>query len=583
MTMGARRQPMPRVLPGKTTVASPGGIQPVRHDAPRLVRSTVVDFTSLRLPEDVRLALAEAFWAHFGIRSERSIHVYWFYIKTFDRFASESGALVTLADVHRGLLVRYVEWLNVQCRPGGQPWTKSSRASAYTTLRKLLQWLERCRPGVVASIEYPFNPFPWRNRDTPPRSKMPARELRAVLKACETDIAQIRVTREGATAQRSITDGTLGTLGGLLQHIDRHCRGIVPTAHELSRAGLLPVRAALARFGGLSQVEPCLYPRAESLLPYYLAILIHAAGNPDPIAELERDCLQPLPLLDDRQTLVWFKPRANAVQRRTFGITDCFEPPALVQEILQWNERLRPLAPNAQRNRLFLYKGNRGVSALSSSNIKHMLKAFCKRHGLPRFALASIRPGVLCSFYRASGDLRRTSAVANHAQLATTVRYVETPEVQAQHRTRIAALQSAFIGHIEQCQSTVAAEPAVLHESSAAFPHGELVSMFGFGCTDPLAGTAPGTHRGELCTNFMGCFTCPNAIITPDPPTVARLLQARDHLRAVATTLHPARWQTFYAPQLRILEEDILPRFAARELAEAQLLLAQLPPLPELR
>ena len=234
-------------------------------------------------------------------------------------------------------------------------------------------------------------------------------------------------------------------------------------------------------------------------------------------------------------------------------------------------------------NRLFLYKGNRGVSALSSSTIKHMLKAFCKRHGLPRFALASIRPGVLCSFYRASGDLRRTSAVANHAQLATTVRYVETPEVQAQHRTRIAALQSAFIGHIEQRQSTVAAEPAVLHESSAAFPHGELVSMFGFGCTDPLAGTAPGTHRGELCTNFMGCFTCPNAIITPDPPTVARLLQARNHLRAAATTLHPARWQTFYAPQLRILEEDIIPRFAARELAEAQLLLAQLPPLPDLR
>ncbi|MBK7424623.1 MAG: hypothetical protein IPJ48_16895 [Propionivibrio sp.] len=241
----------------------------------------------------------------------------------------------------------------------------------------------------------------------------------------------------------------------------------------------------------MSQVEPGLYPRAESLLPYYLAILIHAAGNPDPIAELERDCLQPLPLLDDRQTLVWFKPRANAVQRRAFGITDCFEPPALVQEILQWNERLRPLAPNAQRNRLFLYKGNRGVSALSSSTIKHMLKAFCKRHGLPRFALASIRPGVLCSFYRASGDLRRTSAVANHAQLATTVRYVETPEVQAQHRITHRRIAERLHWSHRAVSSTVAAEPAVLHESSAAFPHGELVSMFGFGCTDPLAGTAP--------------------------------------------------------------------------------------------
>jgi hypothetical protein len=81
----------------------------------------------------------------------------------------------------------------------------------------------------------------------------------------------------------------------------------------------------------------------------------------------------------------------------------------------------------------------------------------------------------------------------------------------------------------------------------------------------------------------MGCFTCPNAVITPAPLTMARLLQARDHLRAAAATLHPARWQAFYAPQLRILEEDILPRFSARELAAADLLMPRLPPLPDLR
>jgi hypothetical protein len=81
----------------------------------------------------------------------------------------------------------------------------------------------------------------------------------------------------------------------------------------------------------------------------------------------------------------------------------------------------------------------------------------------------------------------------------------------------------------------------------------------------------------------MGCFTCPNAVITPEPLTMARLLQAHDHLRAAAATLHPARWQASYAPQLCILEEDILPRFAAREIASAESLLPQLPPLPELR
>ena len=63
-------------------------------------------------------------------------------------------------------------------------------------------------------------------------------------------------------------------------------------------------------------MEPCLYPRSEALLPYYLAILTHAAGNPEPIAEIRCDCLQPLPLLHDREALVWFKARSNRMQRR---------------------------------------------------------------------------------------------------------------------------------------------------------------------------------------------------------------------------------------------------------------------------
>ena len=164
------------------------------------------------------------------------------------------------------------------------------------------------------------------------------------------------------------------------------------------------------------------------------------------------------------------------------------------------------------------------------------------------------------------------------------MRYVEAPEVQAQNRTRVAALQSAFVGHFGQHPvPDSAAEPVATPQASVALQPAQTVSLFGFGCKDPLAGTAPGTRSGELCMNFMGCFTCPNAIITPEPAIVARLLQARDHLRAAATTLHPARWRAMYAPQLRILEEDILSRFAAREVAAAEPLLSQLPPLPELR
>lgn len=114
-------------------------------------------------------------------------------------------------------------------------------------------------------------------------------------------------------------------------------------------------------------------------------------------------------------------------------------------------------------------------------------------------------------------------------------------------------------------------------------PAGKSVSMFGFDCKDPYAGIAPGTRAGELCSHFLGCFTCPNAIVTPDPACLARLLKAREHLRLASAYVHPARFESLYSPQLKILEEDILTRFSDRELAAAAAFCSSSPPLPELR
>lgn len=577
----ARRKSMPRLLPANASSVSSRTLRSSRFDAPRRIRDTVMDFSSLRLPADVRLAFAEAFWQHFGVLAERALYLHWWNVKTFARFAHESAAVLSLADLNGDLLVRYVEWLNGQRRSNGQPWSKSSRSRTYATLRTLLQWLERCRPEILGGIDYPFNPFPWRNRDARPVATMSARALRALLKACKSDIKEIRARRTAADAERASAAGSVSTLGGLLNYIDQRFGGVVPPDRQFSVAGQYAARQALTRFGGMKGVEPCLYPRLEALLPYYLAILIHAAGNPEPIAEIECDCLQPVPLLHDREALVWFKSRSNRMQRRTFSATDRFEPPSLVKEILEWNQRLRPMASADHRDRLFLYKHSRGVSVLTTAAVRHHLKGFRERHELSHFSLASIRPSVLASFYRVSGDLRKTQSLANHAHLATTIGYVDTPLVKAQNDARIAALQGAFIEHIEQCDDTAVVESP--HALPAEPPGGAVMSMFGFDCSNPFEGIAPGSRRGELCTNFMGCLTCPNAIIAQDPTTLARLLQARDHLRASATTLHPARWKAFYQPQLQILEQDILPRFGSDQHASAQALMRALPPLPELR
>jgi hypothetical protein len=373
----------------------------------------------------------------------------------------------------------------------------------------------------------------------------------------------------------------------LLEYIDKHCHGIMPR----HRSGeFWKVERALAAHGGRREIVPCLYPTSDGLMPYYIAILIHTAGNPEAIAAIGTDCLRPLPLLDEREMLVWEKPRASALQRRTFRRDAPCDPPALVRELIEWTTRLRQQVTGPLRSRLFLYHGPHGITSLSPTNLVYIRRRFVQRHQLADFDLAGIRPSVLTAFYRASGDLSQVRAVANHANISTTVAYVESPEVEAQNRIRVATLQNAFLGHVRdpggfRAGSVILgrADGDLVAARDGHFPSGEAVSMFGFSCQDPFSGVAPGTHAGELCTNFLGCLTCPNAILTHDARTLARLLQARDHLRAASSQLHPARWTAIYAPQLAILEDDILTRFSAEEIDKAQCLMSTLPSLPSLR
>lgn len=588
--MMARRPHINRVLPRAVPAAAEdSGSVPV--DGLRQLGSTVIDFSTLHLPPVVSRALAEAFWNQVGVRADPTVRSYWHHLRIFGRFVAETQAVGSLSDVGTALLVRYIEWLNKQRSQDGAPWSKGTRYSTYTTLRTMLRWLQRCRPGLLGEIKFPSNAFPWKNRDVRRVDKVSAQQLRAILKACEQEISDLRVLREKAEQEiafaRSSGTDSISTRGELLRCIDERYGGIVPPWTVIKRRGHAPVQRALIEHGYIRRIEPCLYPRAESLFPYYLAILIHTAANPEPITELAVDCLQPIPLLDDRELLVWSKARAGALQRRSFRNTDSFEPPMLVREMVQWTRRLRPHVAVADRTRLFLFKGTYGVSALSMTMIKQLHASFVLRHHLPHFTFASIRPSVLTAFYQASGDLRQVKAIANHACLSTTVGYVEGSEVEAQNRVRVATLQSAFLDHIEDPSPNERGPQEINRTPSTALgltlPPGAVVSMFGFNCKDAFAGIAPGTRAGELCSHFLGCFTCPNAVITADATSLARLLQARDHLRAASGSLHPARWEAIYAPQLRILEEDILTRFSGRELAAAEPLRDTLSPLPELR
>jgi hypothetical protein len=83
-----------------------------------------------------------------------------------------------------------------------------------------------------------------------------------------------------------------------------------------------------------------------------------------------------------------------------------------------------------------------------------------------------------------------------------------------------------------------------------------------------------------LCTAWLGCFTCPNAVIPLEPETLGRLLQTRAVLMESRAGISAERWRVLYAPKLEILERDVLPRFPDELITEATRLVSRLAPLP---
>jgi hypothetical protein len=145
------RERIRRVLSQSVGPADHRGARTI--DAPLRLGDVVVDFGTLALPEDVRCALADAFRNHYGARLPRSAQDSWRRLKIFGRFVAETHPVRSLADLRGEVLARYVEWLNTQRAANGAPWSKPTRSAVYGTLSKLLQWLERCRPGLLARIE----------------------------------------------------------------------------------------------------------------------------------------------------------------------------------------------------------------------------------------------------------------------------------------------------------------------------------------------------------------------------------------------------------------------------------------------
>jgi hypothetical protein len=505
----------------------------------------------------------------------------------------------TTRDITAPLLRAYIHWLRDQ-RLGG-----STCAAFWTPLHGLLLWLRRNRPELLApDLDIPRGQLFSRDDRRVVQGALSSSDLDVVLAACRQDIDRIWADfRRGqdllasadmnSVASTQVADLDLRDLGTLLAVLRAKFGSLIPAGKQMRTrgAGLWTLVSAIIAHGGATAVGRLLHADGETLLPFMLAIGAQTYANPEALRLMRRNCMVAHLLLEGRWVVTWEKGRASRPQRRSFLRDRSYSVPNLIDRVLAMTAPLIPHVPTHDQDKLFLSATRstwRKVQLTPKGVLAFHLERFVARHrlvhsdGAPmRLTFASLRVSGLSLAHAAlGGDVLKTQVVANHVSPRTTWRYVAQPVIRAAQTDSIATLQAAFVSWVQRDPEEIARSLGVPSATAVEIAAGQNATASGFICRDPLAGVAPGQQRGHLCVAWLGCFTCPNAVIPLDVDTLARLLRSRDALIAARTAVAADRWDLLYAPKLQILEHDILPRFPQQLVREAAGLALSLPRLP---
>jgi len=506
---------------------------------------------------------------------------------------AHDGNLVSMRQVDEAVLRAFIAWLDRRLP------SKGNRYAAWSGVKQFFAWLCRNRPELVhPGLEIPFNPFPRKNAEARQRAALERSEIEAVLAAARSDIdaswarfsegehALAGVDRAAIALELDLARLDLNDLGTFLAVIVDRFGGLVPPQRAIHDAKMWPVLYALQHHGFAYRVARYLHPVPETLIPYMIAIGAQTYANPEALRRLRRDCMSEHLLLDGRVVVGWRKGRANREQRRSFLRDRSFSVPHLIDRVLAMSARLVPHAMASERDRLFLYAGiqggTRAVRLFPDYLAGVHVHRFVERHGLRGVSgtplpltLASLRATGLTLAHAAMGhDILKTQALANHATPDTTQRYVDRPIVRKAQAVALGGLQAHFVETVRN-----GGEVDRIDERNAGVD-AQHATASGFVCSDPLSGIGEGQKPGRLCTAWLGCFTCPNAVIPVETDVLARLLRTRVALADARAGMAPDRWRLLYAPKIEIIDRDIVPRFPSAMYAAALARIGAMPPVP---
>jgi hypothetical protein len=518
----------------------------------------------------------------------------------FVNYLKRHHRLAGLLDLDRSKLRSYLLWQDSTgaSANGERALSQSTSIQRISAGRIVLEALRHdANWGIAASFvlkNYPKNTHKGSLENSTPRAILSRETLESIHHAALTEIEEIRARL--AEGEQLLEQGKASLTAGqwdysqftiaLAAMVERY-PGVFPAGkqvlkddHQLGRA------VFVASWGdpkahGILRIAHYRYASARDMVPFVLAVAIEGAYNSDTVLGLTTQGVQSRTILGVSVTAV--EGRKGRAKDGTYGKD--LDPKvvgpwfALVEQL---TALLRSALPEDQRDRMFVYSpytsailakafsAQQGPSC--DATWRHSLQSFCKRHGVPHFSLAQLRPTLLDQVGQRHGSLAASRA-GQHQSFQTTDDHYLGPGTRERERERLGVTVQQFErfvcsdGKIDVRQS---ARPSNA-DKGAATP--------GFLCLQPYDSPIAGQRKNRLCRAFGACPACAMSVAdVDDPVAVAYWLALERAIYRAREYLDPQHWLQRWAPvAARLL--SLLQQVSESVSAEARLYTINLPPV----
>lgn len=590
-----RRALFPEALPDPEGEAA-AAIASLRFTVTLADRSKTIDLTMLAGRKVLARTVADALWRACQVGgpagSISTASAYANALKTFWRYLNSVRArIVCLSDISAACIDGFDAWME---ESGLHPNYRLHRMSKMLNLLRLADAAEpgHLPPDASRRLMYTSDRPGARAR---PRDAYGDDVAKALRTAARADLAAI-IRRfaeadcipavEDADRSKALAAAHEAAMAAIdAEGVIGHRRPLFTRLYTLRRESGLPNDHLIHDLHGRRHLL------AADLVPLVVLISLDTGLEIEAIKGLRADCLKNA--AGGYVEIEYCKRRARGAEWKRLRVRDggSSTPGGLIRKVLQWTD---PARRWLRADTLWVHCawGRLTPRVLS---LKEPAAAWTGRHdllnegGQPlRLNLTRLRKTHKAAWYRRTGGQLDRFAVGHTIAVAAD-HYADIPALRHLHEATIAdAMSDALDVALRPCVLSPEKEAAVRADpdQAAGLPvaGAAAVNALLAGEQDVWLASCAGFYKnpfaseGEACPSpFWGCMECSNAVITARK--LPALLAFLNFIRAQRQMLSEADWITKFGRVHGRIADQILPRFADAEIAEARRIAASDPTL----